>query len=163
MKNRCNRKFWLLYTADIVQEAELVVWIIFVRRGIFYNTSSTIQLEVLILRSYLDKVNEKHVQPQILTPLYWQLWTQSRTGGLNHLRTTRDFLKHLQHDSIGGFLLCSYPDEVNEKHVQLQILTPFYSKLWKRSRTGGLIISVRHGTFWKTSSTILLEVLLLHS
>ena len=68
MKNMCNRKFWLLYTADFEQEAELVVWIIFLRRGISWNTSSTIPLEVLLPRSYPDKVNENNVQLQILTP-----------------------------------------------------------------------------------------------
>ena len=95
MKNTCNRKFWLLHIADFENEAELVVWIIFVRRGIIWNTSSTIQLEVLQLLSYADKVNENHVQPQILNSVYSRLWTRSSIGGLNHLCTTRDFLKHV--------------------------------------------------------------------
>ena len=102
MKNTCNRKFWLLYTADFEHVAELVVWIIFVRLGIFWNTSSTIQWEVLLPHSYPDKVNVKNVQPQILTPLIQPTLNTKQTGGLNHLRTRRDILKHLQLDSTGG-------------------------------------------------------------
>ena len=124
MKNTCNRKFWLLYTEDFESEAELVVWIMFVRRGVFRNSSSTIQLELLLLLSYPDEVNEEHVQPQIWI-LYKAdfeqeaelvVWIMFVRRGIFWNITSTIQLEVLQ--------LCSFADKVNENHVEPQILTP---------------------------------------